>query len=112
MNEIGDLQTCRVTLTGGNIRNHHFYLRGCEGIIPTGGIGGKNSAAKGAEFTVMFEPGPTVETDVDGSKMIFRSRSGVRDFFDRSGATEGDRIKIERISDRVLRISLQSTVQF
>ena len=99
---------CRVPLTGGNVRNHHFYLRSCRNIIPAGGMGGKNALDLGTPFTVRFEPGETVETDVDGSKMILSSRKPVRDFFERSGAVDGDNILIERTGERSLRITLEA----
>lgn len=107
MKESSDLQTCRVILTGGNIRNNHFYLRGCESIIPTGGIGGKNSADAGRQFTVIFEPGSVTETDVDGAKMILRNRKAVREFLERSGAVEGDHVRIAQTAERELTVTLQ-----
>lgn len=106
MKDIAELQSCRVPLTGGNIRNNHFYLRGCESIIPTGGIGGKSVADSGRRFAVNFEPGSESETDVDGSKMILRARGAVRDFYVRSGAAEGDQIIITRTAERELTVTL------
>ena len=98
---------CRVPLTNGNVNNHHFYLRSCAHLIPDGGVGGKNKSEAGASFTVTFDPGMTVETDVDGAKMILRDRSGVRDFFKRSGAAAGDDVILERTGPRSLLVRLQ-----
>ncbi|NJC05761.1 hypothetical protein GGQ97_001554 [Sphingomonas kaistensis] len=98
---------CRVPLTGGNIRNNHFYLRSCSTLIPEGGVGGRNSSDPGVPFTVVFSPGQTIETDVDGAKMIFRARQPVRDFFKRSGAQEGDKVVIQRGGDRLMKVSLE-----
>ena len=91
---------CRVKLTAGNIRNHHFYLRGCESVIPEGGLGGRNKDTPGRPFTVRFEPGPTVETDVDGAKMILTDRKAVRAFLESAAASEGDVVCLQRIGDR------------
>lgn len=99
--------SCKVNLSGGNIRNNHFYLRSCEDILPEGGIGGKSKADPGVPFQVIFDPGMTIETDVDGSKMILRNRQAVRDFFERSGAAEGDQVVLERTGDRCLLVRLQ-----
>jgi len=83
-------------LTGGNIRNNHFYVVGLEVITPPNTIGGPNSATRAANtITVTFVPGQTIETDIAGDKMILRNRSAVGDFFDRIAAKEGDRIVVE-----------------
>lgn len=100
-------QVCRVTLTAGNVRHHHFYLRSCQEIVPADGIGGKNVTEIGMPFTVTFEPGETVETDVDGSKMILRNRKAVRGFFEQSAAAEGDVVVIERTDARTLQVRLE-----
>ncbi len=97
----------RVKLTGGNVRNFHFYLRDCLDVIPAGGIGGKNKGSPGEAFTVRFEPGTTVETDVDGDKLIFRNRKAVRAFFEASAASEGDVVVIEKSGDRSLTVWLE-----
>ena len=97
----------RVKLTGGNVRNFHFYLRECQDVIPAGGVGGKNKGEPGQVFTVRFEPGPTVETDVDGDKWICRNRKAVRAFFEASAASEGDVVVVERSADRNLTVWLE-----
>ena len=97
----------RIALTAANIRNHHFSLRDCRSLIPSGGIGGKNKDDPGQSFTVRFEPGQTVETDVDGHKMIFRNRAAVRDFLESSAASAGDIVVVERTADRGLEVRLE-----
>jgi hypothetical protein len=97
----------RITLTGGNIRRYHFYLRHCRSLIPPGAIGGKNKSDLGQPITVRFEPGQTIETDVAGDKMIFRNRGAVRDFLENSAAAEGDVVVVERTGDRVLEVRLE-----
>jgi len=99
-----------VKLTDGNVGNHHFYLRECASLIPDGGIGGKNKTQPGVNFTVRFQPGPTVETDVAGDKMIFRCRGAMREFLEASAAIAGDRVVIERSGDRQLTIWLEPAI--
>ena len=97
-----------VRLTGGNIRNSHIYLRTVQRLLPPDVIGGANaSAAARRQFTVTFDPGPTIETDVAEDKMILRARGPVRAFFAASGALEGDKVVIKRTAPYALHISLQ-----
>ncbi|MCQ0987159.1 ASCH domain-containing protein [Jiella marina] len=97
-----------IRLSGGNIRNGHFYLRSAADMIPAGGIGGGNKQDLGRPFTVRFDPGQTIETDVAGDKMILRARGPVRDFFARSGAKEGDFVRVHKEDPRTLLITLES----
>ena len=96
----------RVKLTGSNIRNHHSSLRDCMTLFPEDGVGGKNKAALGIPFRVTFEPGPSVETDVVGDKLILRNRATVRTFFEASAAREGDSVVLEQVGDRAFAIRL------
>ena len=97
-----------ITLTEGNIKNGHIYLRAAERLLPADAIGGPNKAfAAPRQLTVAFDPGTTVETDVAGDKMILRARGPVRDFLARSGARAGDAACIERLADHRFRITLQ-----
>jgi len=97
----------RVTLTAGNLRNFHIYLRSFEALIPDGGIGGSNARELGTPFTVVFQPGSTIETDVAGDKMILRDRKAVREFFEATAADVGDVAVVERTDDRKLSIWLE-----
>ena len=101
------METARIVLTAGNVRNHHFYLRGCSQIIPEGGLGGNNKSDLGVPFTVRFEPGPTVLTDVDAAKMILRDRKATRAFFEGAAAREGDVVLLERSGDREISVRLE-----
>jgi hypothetical protein len=97
----------RVALTAGNLRNFHIYLRSFEALIPEGGIGGSNATELGTPFTVVFQPGSTIETDVAGDKMILRDRRAVRAFFEATAADVGDVAVIERTGDRTLSVWLE-----
>ena len=97
-----------VTLTRGNIRNHHIYLP--LDFFPPDAIGGRNKAEMARQaITVRFSPGPTVDTDIDGTKRILRARSEVRSFFETIGAAEEDRIQIAKLQPYVFEISRYGT---
>ena len=101
--------SARITLTQGNINNHHFYLRDCSGLIPAGGIGGKNKRDLGQKFTVVFEPGGAIETDVAGDKMILRDRAAVRAFFEATDARAGDVVIVTSLNTSGLKVQLETS---
>lgn len=102
----GAVEGIRIPLTGGNIRNGHFYLRAAQHLIPRDAIGGSNRSAAARPITVAFSTGEIVETDVDGEKMIFRARGPVRSFIDQTRAREGDEVIVRRRGDRDFHVSL------
>jgi hypothetical protein len=82
-----------VTVTGGNVRNKHIYLP--LDFFPADAIGGSNKTEMASRtISVTFNPGSTVETDIDRTKRIFRARRAVGDFFTRAGVKEGDSIRL------------------
>lgn len=82
-----------VTVTGGNIRNNHLYMP--LDFFPQDAIGGSNKSELAKRMiSVTFIPGTTVESDIDRTKRILRSRGAVADFFARAGVQEGDSISI------------------
>ncbi len=97
-----------ITLTEGNIRNGHFYLRSAEHILPADCIGGSNKDGAAKNILVRFEPGMLVETDIAGDKMILRTRSPIRQFFERIGARGGDVIRFAKTGEREYHVSLHS----
>lgn len=91
--------TREVSVTGGNIRNGHIYLP--LDFFPDDAIGGSNKAsAAPGEITVVFQPGMTVQTDIDRTKRILRDRAAVPDFFLRANIVEGDQVRITRTPQR------------
>ena len=91
-------------VTGGNIRNNHIYLP--LEFFPNDAIGGSNKASAATRpVSVTFEPGGTVETDIDGSKRILRTRGPVGDFLARAGVRDGDAVLITRHSPYTYTIS-------
>lgn len=95
------VESIRIPLSGGNLRNGHFSLRSAWHVLLADSIGGGNRDAAGRPITVAFEPGGVVETDIAGDNMILRERSAISAFFDRSGAREGDEVVLHRTGDRV-----------
>ncbi|QNP45666.1 hypothetical protein H9L14_14260 [Sphingomonas sediminicola] len=103
---INDRAGVLIPLTAGNMRNNHIYVRAAKHLVPAGSLGGSNSESAGDNLTVSFLPGETVDTDIDATKMIFRNRSAVADFFKRTGASEGDHAIIHRVGPHSLEVSL------
>ena len=60
-----------VTVTSGNLRNEHIYLP--LDFFPADAIGGSNKSETASRtITVIFRPGGTIQTDIDGTKRILR----------------------------------------
>jgi hypothetical protein len=100
-----------IPLSGGNIRNGHFYLRSAERLLPSDCIGGSNKAQAGQNIRVRFEPGMSVETDIAGDKMILRTRGQVRDFYERAGAKEGDCLRFGRVDHHDFVVTLRRATE-
>lgn len=96
----------RIPLTEGNVRYAHFYLRSCRHRLPLPAIGGVNRKLAGEPIRVTFQHGASVDTDIDGSKMILRNRAAVRQFFDATGAKGGDTVLIDIAGPFDWRVSL------
>jgi hypothetical protein len=101
------LKAVIVEVSGGNVRNHHINLRGAFGLFPDDAIGGSNSDESGRSVNVQFGR-EVVETDIDGTKAIFRERGAVRRLFENEGVIDGDLILIERTGPREFRVSKAS----
>ncbi|MDF2797548.1 MAG: hypothetical protein K0R85_292 [Devosia sp.] len=107
-----------VTLTDGNVRNGHFYLKSILEFFPPEAIGGSDkSQMSKVILTVDYRPGSkATTTDITGpnrlsnekrsSHCFFRERAPTREFFRRSGAVGGDTVVIERISPMHFAVSL------
>lgn len=97
-------------LTQGNIDHNHIYLREFFDRFPRDAVGGSNKAARASRhISIMWEGGPLVVTDLDGSKGLFRARGWIGYFFRYNRARAGDRVIVEedapysyrvRIADR------------
>lgn len=109
MNKIGrQISWIDIPLTGGNIRNSHFYLRAASHLLPADCIGGGNKGSAAKKIRVQFVPGMLAECDVAGDKMILRRRAEVRDFFKRTEAKVGDCVRFCRVGDYDFETSLKT----
>jgi len=93
--------TCaKIQLTRGNLNNGHFYLTSCLTMFPADSIGGSN-AMKKANRLLKLQPvgGEELETDIDGTKNIFRKRAWVAAMFERANAKPGDYVYIRKLED-------------
>ena len=94
-----------ITVTGGNLRNNHLYLP--LDFFPADAIGGRNKSEAAPEAVlIQFAPGPLVESDIDGTKRILRSRA-CREFFGRAGVRQGDTLILTRLAPYEYRIEQQ-----
>lgn len=85
----------RTKVTGGNIRNSHFYIREFLDRFPADTIGGRNKKEAAAREIIIDWGGPSpVITDIDRTKGMFRKRAWVGKFFEASAAREGDTIAV------------------
>ncbi|WP_145865241.1 hypothetical protein [Shimia thalassica] len=83
----------RSRITGGNLRNSHFYIGDFLDKFPADSIGGSSKEAAGSkEITVDWGGPSTVMTDIDRTKRMFRKRGWVRQFFLAYGARENDTV--------------------
>ena len=92
-----------IGLTGGNVRNGHFYLRRHLSFFPSDAVGPANPAdGTGTPLRVHFAGAPdAVETDIaGGNKLMFRCRRDVAAFFGRHGLAGGDSVAVRRIRAR------------
>jgi hypothetical protein len=96
-----------IKVSQGNINNGHFYIDRQTSIFPRDAWGGANKNLKAVGFTLeFFGTGERVETDIDGSKRIPRNARGqCKLFFRRCKINDGDYIQVEKIGDRVFRVS-------
>jgi hypothetical protein len=101
------LKAVIVEVTGGNVGNHHINLRGAFGLLPDDCLGGSNVSAAGAPITLDVGK-ESIVTDIDETKAIFRERGAIRRFFEVERVAEGDLILIERVKDRLFRLSKAS----
>lgn len=98
-------QWADITVSGGNIRCNHLYLRTAWSLLPSASIGGRNKSQPGEPLTLHLEGIGAVETDIDGVKRMFRCRGEVGRFYATAGVADGDVVRLTRISDRVFHLA-------
>jgi hypothetical protein len=95
-------------LTDGNLKNSHIYLRGFFHRFPSDAIGGSNKGeAARRSIKVDWGHASSVETDLDGQKMFFRSRVIAKRFFEDTGAEAGDRVAVTETAPYCYSLALQ-----
>jgi len=98
----------KTTLTVGNIKNNHIYLREFFNAFPKEVIGGSNaSTAARQTITVEWAGGCTAVTDLDGDKKFFRKRGWIREFFARTRAAAGDTVLVEQLGMYNYKVTVQ-----
>ena len=98
----------RSQLTGGNLRNNHFYVGEFIDKFPQDTLGGKNkSHAAMREISIDWGGPSTVLSDIDKIKRIFRQRRWVKEFFASSGAREGDTVVVTSTGSYSVHIHLE-----
>lgn len=86
-----------ITLTQGNINNHHFYIPRNTELVAESVWGGKNKQELGSLVEWHFKGlDYSVSSDIDGSKRILRNRSAVKDFYKLHNASAGEELRIRR----------------
>jgi hypothetical protein len=98
----------QTVLTEGNLKNSHIYLRGFFDRFPSDAIGGSSRGeAAPRTISVDWDCASPVETDLDGEKMFFRSRSIAKRFFADTGAEPGDRVLVTETAPYCYSLALQ-----
>jgi hypothetical protein len=95
-----------ISITEGNLRNHHLYISGHHDFFPDECYGQSNAKkGTGRKLTLVVEGLlRAVETDIarDGGnghpRNFFRKRAWLGEFFETHGLQEGDVIAIERLN--------------
>jgi hypothetical protein len=101
------MNIAKIPLTLGNLNNNHFYLTSCLAMFPTDSIGGSNMKAQALRLLKIKPIGDEeLETDIDGSKNIFRKRGWVGAMFSRENAKLGDYVLIKKLEDDSYEIGL------
>ena len=98
----------RTRISGGNLRNDHFYLTEFLEKFPSDCIGGRNKQeAAPRELTVDWGGPSPVKTDIDRTKRMFRRRGWVRQFFLSAGAREGDTVVVTSTAPYLVQVRVE-----
>jgi hypothetical protein len=94
-----------LTITQGNLNNHHLYLKEILDFFPEDVFGGSVQATAGCRMIRIHWGREVVETDIDRTKTIFRKRAWVARFFQAYRVRPGDRLLLERLEPYVYRLT-------
>ncbi|MCU0731924.1 MAG: ASCH domain-containing protein [Hyphomonas sp.] len=93
------------TITAGNLKNSHFYLRGFLHHFPDTLIGGRDASPPDLA-RIEADGMPATRTDICPTHRFFRDRSWTRQFFAHHDAAPGDRVQVHQVAPRHYRVSL------
>lgn len=93
------------TITAGNLKNNHFYLRTFLHHFPDSLIGGRDAAPPVLALIEAAGMHPT-NTDICPTHRFFRDRSWTRQFLANHDAAPGDRVQVHQIAPRHYRVTL------
>lgn len=102
-----------ISVTGGNLRNSHFYLSGHYDFFPQDCIGPANqTSGRGREIEIALTGlNKTIVTDIGREKRsgkprrFLRGRRWVREFYEHHKIKTGDVLALERLAQRSYRLS-------
>lgn len=87
-----------ISITPGNIRNSSLYATSAMNYFPSWCIGGDSRSQAARPLTLILRDGPLVETDLVGSRKLFRTRCW-GEWFKQAEAKPGDRVVFSPISE-------------
>lgn len=93
-----------LTVTQGNLDNHHLYLTKVMALFPPDVLGGPGKATAGRTVRIEWNGGE-VDTDIVRAKNIFRRRAWVGRFFAANDIAVGDKVLLEQIEPYRYRLS-------
>lgn len=101
-------------VTAGNLRHSHLYVNGHYDFFPPDCIGGAKRSAGSRTIDIRLDGlDQTVRTDIGRDaktgkpRGFFRVRGWVRRFFEHHAVKPGTLLALERLSERIYRLSVQ-----
>ena len=92
-------------LTLGNLRNNTVYVRNIIDCFPKFAIGGPTKLDAADPITLILHNGPTIETDIVGSRGMLRTRIWGA-WFKKHGAKPGDRIVFTPVDEKTYFVAI------
>lgn len=94
-----------VAITEGNVRNNSLYVTKVAERFPKTAFGGRTKASAGKPITLMLHDGPTVRTDIVGTRNMLRTRVW-GSWFRKHGAKRGDRVVFTALDESTYLVGL------
>ena len=93
------LQSVDIELSAGAIAQGYLPLRRALGLLPARAIGGGNRACAAQSIRVHLNTGGTVESDIDGVKMLLRARAPIRAYYEAQQVEPGSTLRLTLRAD-------------